>query len=106
MSRDPLEIRIEILKYVYRLTDMTSNKYVKIFPDQIEGYFYNDMKQELQILKEKGLLDYTSSFLGRSFQIMMTEKGIKFVTDGYGILSLPEGQKKQALSNHLSALKI
>lgn len=106
MFRDPIEMRIEIMKYIYRLTDMTPNKNVTVFPDQINGYFYSDMKHELQILKEKGLLGFTGNFINRNFRISLTYEGVRYMEEGYKILSLTEEIKKQALIDHFSALKI
>lgn len=98
--------RLEIIKTIYRLSGMQAKKRIRLDPAQIEGGYYSELKYELRLLKEKGLIDFTGNLISRKFQIALTDKGVQWIENAYQALSFEKSEKEMRLNELFSEIKI
>ena len=104
---NPLQIRMDIMKYLYRLSGQTAGKELTIYSGQIEGYYYTEIKDELKILSEKGLLRFSGNFISRKLKISLTQTGLAFMEEAYQAVKRNDpAEKELALQKIFEYLRV
>lgn len=106
LQENPVITRLEIIKTLYRLSEKQADRYIKVDPAQIGGFYYNEIRYELRFLKERGLLDFTGNRVSMKFRIALTEAGVRWMEDAYRAFSLEEEEKERLLSDLFAKIRI
>lgn len=102
---NPVQTRFEIMKTLYRLSNQSPNKIIKLDAAQIEGGYYAEILYQLRFLSERGLIQFNSNFISRKFRSALTEEGLTLMKEAYHALTLKEQEREELLDRVFAKLK-
>lgn len=106
VQNNPVLTRFEILKTLYRLSNQSANKIIKLDAAQIEGGYYAEILYQLRFLNERGLIQFNSNFISRKFRSSLTEEGLALMKEAYHALTLQSEEKEALLDRVFAKLKV